>query len=247
MKKYVVKVLHHPDQLIPKNTKVINLSKCYKLHLTFHKTFVQGLLEYFGDPEYDVTPYNQRSFIVISIPPSTINAKIAIELIKKANSLNYGDSLTNILFNSNGKVLASLVINVYLFTFDSLDPRNPEHWKEIARNVTSISLRIYDGNNFKEYDATEIFALKFIKKTLEGKYTLDKTEQEFFNKLVKEYEITRIVNELKHLADLLDLLSDDLTTFILKYKVLKGREPKNLAIIDITGIFDKAYSLYLSI
>jgi len=138
-----------------------------------------------------------------------------------------------------------------LYTFDRYDPRNPDHWTEIARNVTGVDLRVYNNSNknssdFKEYNCTEIFALKFIKDVLEGKYTLSKKEQEYFNKLVKEYEITRIINELKHLIDLLDLLSDDLVTFTLEYILLKGQKTEDLAIIDIAEIFDKAYGLYLS-
>jgi len=203
---YIVKVLHHPDVLLLPSKSTIHLSKNEKIHLTFHKTFVQGILEYFGDPEYDVTPYNQISFVVTSIPPGTIPLKIAVELIKKASTMNHGDELVNILFDRNANVMAKLTILVSPFTFDTLDPRNPEHWDEIASKITKIELE----HEEKAVDAVFLWRLKHL---------LENKDPEFQNLLklweIKEEEISRV----REFIDLLMLLSDDFVTAMLNKKL----------------------------
>jgi len=197
--KFIVKVLHHPDQLIPSKSTVYYL-KNERLHLTFHRTFVQGILEYFGDPDYDVTPYNQRSFVVTAIPPRQIPLKIAVELIKKADAMNYGDELTNILFDGNGNVIAKLTISVHLFTFDRLDPRNQEHWDKIAPRITNIELE------YKGKTVSAIFLWK-LKQLL--------NDPEFQNELERWKIKESTISEVKEFIDVLMLLSDDFVTAML--------------------------------
>ena len=202
---YFVKILHHPDMLIPKNSVTFTLSNQEKLHMTFHRTFVEALYEYFGDPEYDVTPYNQRTIVISSMPPRAINPRVAIELIKRANEHNHGDELTNVLFNSVGFIIAILKIDVIMFTFDKYDPRNIENWPMIAENVKHIHLYVKD----KIYNCLSLYVLK---QFINGEPKITKVIKEWFD----ETFIQKIINETREAIRFLDILSDDLTTYLLR-------------------------------
>jgi len=199
---YVVKVLHHPDVVIPKSEVVIDLNRWNRLHLIFHRTFVQGILEFFGISGYDVTPYNQVSFIVTAVPPRPISPKMAMELIKKANEISYGDALTNVLFDDSGRVIAILRVYVRAFVLDKYDPRKPSDWPEIAENVKGIEL---------EYEGRGINAIKLWK----VKQRLERGDPAFFREL-QRWEVTeKGLSRLKEYIDVLNLLADDFVTAML--------------------------------
>ena len=233
---YVIKCLHHPNPLLPSNNNLITEYKCYKLYLDVHKTYIQCLVEYNGDPEYDVTPHNWWTYIITAIPSRTVPLKVAIELVKKALNYTWNDTITHLLFDDNGKIKARLMIKVALFTFDKLDPRDIKNWDQLYNEVRSIDLHIFKKNS-NEWNSVRTELIWLARELINGNF-----EQYLGNDdtWIPDNITPRTIKGAENLRpyiEILDILTDDLTTYILRRRLTERiKDDHGIIISDLIDI-----------
>lgn len=201
---YIVRFLHHPGthglEKVTKKFKHPGWKHGWApTQVRIANTFSEVFFEYYGDPSYDVTPYNQRTCIVMPFPPRRLGIEESIELCKKMP--NWGDELLTCVFDEKKKLKACLRISMNMFTLDWYDPRKRENWDEIVENISNIQLEFYDekGELIPERDIKgdtyyrDVNALVFSDNALKD---IEEAEKEGYERLEDARKINKLIKIL---------------------------------------------------